>query len=144
MQLAAAVADDQYEENDSLVAAANLGTLSAVKTISNLVMADSQDWFRFTMSGAGTTSDYVSIQFTHSQGDLDLAVYNSSGQRVRVSEGTVNNERVSLNGLAAGAYYVKVLGYRGVSNPNYALTIDPGIKIVNPPPTSGSKSICNM
>jgi Leishmanolysin/Bacterial pre-peptidase C-terminal domain len=133
--------DDQFENNDTRATASALGSLTQARTVTNLAMADSQDWFRFTMSGAGVASDYVSIQFTHSQGDLDLALYNSNGQRIRLSEGVANSERVTLSGLAAGTYYVNVYGYRGVNNANYSLTIDPGVQTVTPPPTNSGFQI---
>jgi hypothetical protein len=128
----AAPADDAYENNDSFGAAYNLGTLTTTRTISGLRMADSQDWFRFTMNGAGTTADYVRINFTHSQGDVDLELYNASGSRLRIANGVSNSETISLSGLGAGTYYVKVYGYNGAQNPNYSLTIDPGAGSVTP------------
>lgn len=126
------VADDAYEQNDSFAAAYNLGSLTATRTISGLKMADSQDWFKFTMNGAGATSDYVRIDFTHAQGDLDVQLYNASGSLLRTSNGTGNSEQISLNGLGAGTYYVKIYGYNGAFNPNYSLAIDPGAAAVTP------------
>ncbi len=128
---AAALTDDGYEQNDTLATARNLGTLTATTTISNLVMADTADWYRFTTTKTGTTSDNVSIGFLHAQGDLDLELYNASGARLRVSSGVSNSEAVSLNGLAAGSYYIRVFGYRGVTNPSYSLTINPPRTIVD-------------
>lgn len=117
--------DDSYEENDSINAASNLGTLTSRRTLSNLVMADSADWFRFTTSGAGTSSSSVSMTFSHAQGDLDLRLYDSAGNLVRYSDSASNSETVSLNGLAAGTYYVQVYGYNGARNPNYTLDVNP-------------------
>jgi hypothetical protein len=122
----AAGTDDIFEENDTLATAANLGTLTAQQTWSNLKMADSADWYKFTMSGTGTTANFVQIAFTHSQGDLELRLYNSSGTQIGSSEGATNTENISLNGLAAGTYYVQVFGYQGAINPNYSLTVNPG------------------
>lgn len=118
--------DDSFEENDSLAQASNLGSLSARRVLNNLVMADASDWFRFSMSSSGSTTDYVSISFTHAQGDLDLRLYDASGTLIRYSDSVSNTERVSLNGLTAGTYYVQVYGYRGVFNPSYTLDIQPG------------------
>src|SRR5262249_35458143 len=56
-------ADDSYEENDGLGQASDLGTLSGRRTIDGLVMADSADWYRFTMPGPGSSAHYVSINF---------------------------------------------------------------------------------
>ncbi len=122
---ATALADDSYENNDSQATAANLGTLTATTTLSQLVMADSQDWFRFTTVAAGTSANSVSISFQNSAGNLQLALYNSSGTLVGSSLGTGNSETISLNGLAAGTYSVLVYGNGGALNPSYSLSINP-------------------
>jgi hypothetical protein len=125
--------DDNYENNDTPSAASNLGTLTDDRTISNLVMADGNDWYKFSMGGAGAGSDAVSLSFQHARGDLDLQVYDASGALVGQSTSISNRETVSLNGQAAGTYYVRVFGYNGASNPNYSLSIAPGTRISTPP-----------
>ncbi len=67
----------------------------------------------------------MSISFQNSQGNLQLALYNSAGTLLAISQGTGNSETVSLNGRAAGTYYVEVFGLNGALNPNYSLTINP-------------------
>src|SRR5262249_55543481 len=98
---------------------------TATRTITGLVMADSADWFRFTINQAGSSSA-VTIRFQHAQGNLDLRLYDASGTQLRSSEGTGDSERISLDGLAAGTYHVQVYGYPGAHNPNYTLEINPG------------------
>lgn len=127
--------DDSYEENDTRTAARDLGTLTGATTINNLKMADLHDYYKFTMSGTGTSADYVQISFLHSQGDLDLEILNSAGTRVGIDQGTTNSERVNLTNLAAGTYYVHVYGYNGARNPNYSLTIDPAAASTPPAQT---------
>ncbi len=137
-----AAADDGFENNDTFAQAANLGTLTARRTVSNLVLADSADWFRFTTSTAGTAASSVSISFLNSQGNLNLELYNSAGQRLRFSAGTGNGEIVSLSGLAAGTYYARVYG---AANPSYTLDVVPpaaqGFGGVSPPTHQGSFDI---
>jgi Leishmanolysin/Bacterial pre-peptidase C-terminal domain len=135
--------DDAYENNDTFATANNLGTITASRTISSLVMADSADWFRFTTSATGTSSSTVSLSFLNSQGNLQLALYNSSGVQVASSLGTGNSESVSLNGLAAGTYYVDVFGASGATNPNYSLTINPPTTTTTPT-SSGFQITLNM
>ena len=141
--------DDAYEDNDTsaivdgrpegAMYSPNLGLLTSQQVISNLVMADSADWYKFQMGGAGTATNFVRIDFTHSQGDLDIEVYQSDGTTlVGFSNGVSNREEVSLNGQSAGIYYVKVYGYQGVSNPNYTLTINPATSLA--PPTNVAAS----
>lgn len=132
-----APADDSYEDNDTFSTASNLGTITSTRTINNLVMADGNDWFRFTLSTAGTTSSSAVINFQHAQGDLDLELYNSAGTRIGNSAGVGNSETISLNGLAAGTYAVRILGYQAATNPNYSLVITPS----GTPPTAGGFSI---
>jgi hypothetical protein len=126
--------DDAYEDNDTLATASNLGTLSSQQTINNLQMQDAADWFKFTMNGTGTTSNFVSTAFTHSAGDIDMKLFNSAGTQIGASEGSTNEERISLSGLASGTYYVQVFGYNGARNPSYSLTVNPATTSA-PPPT---------
>jgi hypothetical protein len=118
-------ADDAYESNDTFAQAANLGTLTAPRSIPNLVLADAVDWFRFTTTAAGTAAGSVAIAFQNAQGNLGLELYNAGGQRLRTSNGSGNGEAVSLSGLAAGTYFVRVFGTQGATNPNYTLTVTP-------------------
>lgn len=129
------VSDDRFEPNNTFSQAADLGVLKANHTEQNLVMADAGDWYRFTMNGQGNISNYVGVNFQHTAGDLDLEVYNSSGRRLGLSDGVTNSEVVSLSGLSAGTYYVHVYGYRGATNPNYSLTVSPGVASTTPSPT---------
>jgi hypothetical protein len=125
--------DDSYENNDTFGSSFNLGTLSANRTISGLKLADASDWYRFTTVAPGTSASSVSISFTNSQGNLQLALFNASGAQLATSLTTGNKETISLNGRAAGTYYVRVYGNAGVHNPNYSLSIVPPQEIVVPP-----------
>ncbi len=118
---AAALVDDTYEENDTFATAKSLGTITGTKTISGLVMADTNDFFKFTTTAAGTSTSRIVMSFTHSAGDLDIILYNSAGQQLKISQGVTNTETISLSGLAAGTYTARVYGYRGVTNPAYSL-----------------------
>lgn len=120
------LADDSYENNDTRATAANLGILTASQTLNNLVQADANDWYRFTLASTAASSSVVSTAFTHADGDLDLELYNSAGVRLKVSQGITNSERISLGGLAAGTYFVRVYGYRGTWNPSYSLSVTLG------------------
>lgn len=128
----APIVDDSYEQNDTSATAANLGALKGSLTIPNLVMADANDFYKFSLSATGTGSNYVQIAFNHSQGDLDFALYNSAGTLVGISESTTNAEKISLSGFVAGTYYARAYGYQSALNPNYTLSFN-----TPSPPTSG-------
>jgi hypothetical protein len=116
--------DDSFEQNDTLRTARELGRLTAPLRLGTLGLVDGNDWFRFTTTKKGGASSKVSIAFQNGQGNLDLQLYSISGRLLKSSKSNGNGESVSLNGLKAGTYYIRVFG-RGVAvNSNYSLTIN--------------------
>lgn len=126
-QVTSSTTDDRYENNDSFVAAASLGTVNGRQTFTGLMLNDTQDWYRFTMRAAGTATTAVALGFSNARGDLDLRLYNASGGLLRSSLGHGDGERVSLSGLSAGTYYVQVVGYRGAHNSSYSLDLQTAV-----------------
>jgi hypothetical protein len=120
--------DDRYENNDTMATAYDLGALSGIRTVSNLQLVDSGDYYRFSMDGIGDVSDYVRINFQNAQGNLDLKVQDSNGTIFRSSTTNANEERISLAGMGPGVYYVRVFAKDEVSfNRNYTLEIAPAL-----------------
>jgi len=126
--------DDAYENNDTAARASNLGTLSATRTITNLRLLDSADWYKFTITQRGDLTSGANISFLNSQGNLDLRLYNSNRALVGMSQGNANTESISLNGFVPGVYYVQVVGLGGNQSPDYTLTLTPPGETVPPPP----------
>lgn len=129
--------EDSYEDNDSklqvdaLIAgaadSANLGVVADVAVIPDLAMIeDTEDWFRFETTVTGNRSDYVKIDFSHEIGNLNLELFDSDGEVVRRSQSFTDDELVSLQGLAAGVYYARVLGFDGARNARYDLRVQSG------------------
>lgn len=102
---------DNYESNDSREEAKPLGF--GVNRIPNLSISQSGDvdWFEFELSDKGNFSNVAGIDFTHGEGDLDLVLYDNSGEEVKRSQGVANTEEISLAGLASGTYYLKVFRF---------------------------------
>ena len=129
------VVDDIFEQNDTFAQAAQL-TLTpsgGATTFNNLIIASGDDdWFKFVLTSPGGVNDFVRISSSNST-DIDLALYNSANTFVGSSTSGGSNESVSLNGLAAGTYYVRAYGYAGASNPNYSLTISTPSTSTTPP-----------
>lgn len=117
--------DDDLEHNDQISDAVPLGELTTRTTVDNLVLADSEDWFSFVMTGTGTDSSYVAVEFSHDLGDVDLALYDHNGRRLGRSTTLDDREAISLDGLAAGEYFIQVYGYQGATNPSYHLEVSP-------------------
>jgi len=130
------VTADAYEDNDSVaqvnakpeggVNSANLGLIENKRTISALSVDDAEDWFKIRID-AVYPGAYVRMNSPWlRQGNINLSLHNSSGGQIRSSAGSYNYEQISLEGLAAGSYFVKVTRANSTNNPNYSLTLAPG------------------
>jgi hypothetical protein len=116
---------DRFEANDTRATATVLGTVSGTISVADLSIHTStdRDFFQFTTTGVGTSAHYVDVLFSHSNGDIDVRLLDSAGATLATSAGTSNNERMSLQGLAAGSYFVEVFGYSGARN-SYRLSFE--------------------
>lgn len=82
------------------------------------------DYYRFELTKAGAEGDEVLLQYRESLGLLNLKLENTSGALVREGQSKTNGLLLSLSGLAAGEYFLRVAGSTsGVTNPNYQLTL---------------------
>lgn len=116
--------DDAFEDNDTQATAFDLGTAVRTRTLSSLKMTDAADWFRFSLDVTGAASGgTATLQFTRSQGDLDIALYDVSGILLGTGVVAGNTEAISLTGLPSGSYQVRVVGVAGAFNPAYSLTL---------------------
>ncbi|MDD1437976.1 T9SS type A sorting domain-containing protein [Dolichospermum sp. ST_sed10] len=122
---------DWAETNNTAATAKDLRTINGLWQSSTInsqplsITTDDQDWFKFTITSAGTAENNAGITFSHDLGDIDLELYDATGTTLLRSSDSVNDyELVDLNGLAAGSYLLKVFGYNGATNPTYDLTIN--------------------
>jgi hypothetical protein len=136
---------DRYEPNESIAQvngrqegglnSPNLGTVNVLTSYDHLSIhtQSDNDYFRFRLNNTGRAGDYVRLTspFGTDVSDLDLKLYNASGQEIGSSVSGTNTEQITLSGRPPGYYYVRVYSYRG-SNPRYMLTIQPS---GNNPPT---------
>ncbi len=97
--------DDPYEPNNDKptvdaappggVNSPNLGILTTTRTIPNLVMADSADWFRFQTQGVGGINNSVSVSFSTAAGDLDAVLLRLDGTTVVRRRPTIPSARTT-------------------------------------------------
>ena len=146
--------DDSFEQNDEFEDVANapvgsngnLGVLFGPTVLADLVLkqynrneTSEVDWFRFEMTGEGTADSAVNLYYKSkfvqtNDGDLDIYLYKADDsdprgyKLVTRSEKVVDNvESISLEGLEAGVYFVKIVGFKGASNVGYKLELLPGV-----------------
>ena len=104
----------------------------------SLTTGNLSDWFKFTITRDGQTGQFASVTFDQNQSHLQIALYSSGDTTVPIEEGVADGDvsqadgdvnRIDLQGLAAGTYYIEVTG----SNPiaDYDLEVDATIA----PPT---------
>jgi hypothetical protein len=95
--------------------------------------ADETDYYRFTMSGAGRTDNYLSVQFDAAAGNVNLQLFDAQQRPIDLTNRFTNvklpdksgefvgNAQIDLSDLAAGDYYATI----DSADPfNYKLTID--------------------
>jgi V8-like Glu-specific endopeptidase len=122
IQVTQALQPDFFEPNDTFAAARNLGTLrDATHNGLNIHATGNDDYYRFTAGATGTLN--LSIAFTHSLGDIDMALLNSAGSVLASSTGTTNSEFISWSLTRGTTYGIRVYGYQGATNPSYSMTL---------------------
>ncbi|MGA2501278.1 MAG: S8 family serine peptidase, partial [Tepidisphaeraceae bacterium] len=113
---------DRFEPNDSFATATDLGTLvNDTEAGLSIHAANNDDYFRFTAAASGNLS--ADLSFVNANGDLDLFAYDSSQTLLGSSTGTGDGEHVAISVVAGMAYYLKVAGSHGATNPDYTLSI---------------------
>ena len=111
---------DRLESNNS----SGEATEVAVDAYNGLSIHDAdEDYFRINLPIGGTRVNFIGIQFSHSEGDLDLQLLDTDGNIVLTSDTVTNEEEISLEGLLAGDYFVRVYGFDSATAA-YAITFD--------------------
>jgi len=104
--------DDRYEENDVYTSAYDLSSYE-------------NTWLSGMTYGLGVQSDYdyyqisispgeellaVSLSFSHSAGNINLALYDSVGNFIKSSTSLTDDEYIDLLLATSGTYYLRVYG----------------------------------
>jgi len=115
------VKEDAYEENDTLETAWHPGydweRTWLFDFNGNGHQAD-DDWYRIDVD-PGSDHVQVDCRFIHAEGDIDIALYDSSGTLVAVSESSTDDEFIDQTVSSSGTYYIKV--YKGNAENAYNL-----------------------
>lgn len=129
-----AAVPDAYEQNDTVAQvnamieggpnSANLGLINAQRSITNLSIEDTYDYFKFRLNKTGTAGDYIQISSPYPGVDIDLRLCNSSGTILSSSTGNTGYDYISLSGRAPGSYFARI-DKVSANNPLYTLKIEP-------------------
>jgi len=106
------VTEDLYEENDTLFSAYDLGSSGHqfLSEIAGLATMTDEDWYSVTVgeNSLGLTADVI---FSHSEGDIDVELYDAQGSIITSANSEDDNEAINYSApLPGGTYYLRVFG----------------------------------
>ncbi len=100
-----------FEPNETRTAAATI--TYGVTNSAAITTSSDNDYFKVTTT---TTSNNTYSLVGPSGVDYDLTIYNSSGTVIGSGVSSTATETVTINGQAAGTYYIRVFGYNGANS----------------------------
>ncbi len=114
--------DDSFEQNDTAAEASNInpGPVGAAK-----LCPGDEDWYAISLNAGDDLN--VTLSFTHSAGDLDLALYRPDDLQTPLADSRTrtDNEVASFNGApVAGLYLVRVFGANNTATNDYNLLVE--------------------
>ena len=109
--------EDNYEENDTLATAYDLSPQEGVwlSAINGFGTQADEDWYRMYVT-PGTERVLVDALFIHSEGDIDIDLYDASGTPLAYSVSSSDNEHIVYTVPTGGAYYYIVVYYGNQGN----------------------------
>ena len=122
---------------DALEPNENMSTATQVTppfSHNNLSIHISSDDDYFAVSLAANETVWANITFSHSLGDIDMEIEDSTSNQLDLSQSTSNDEAVSASVTTAQTVYIHVYGWASATN-TYAITIqtsNSGGTITNP------------
>ncbi len=114
-----AVIDDIYEENDDYISAYDIGNLE--QTWLSGIQAD-EVWYKIYVH-AGSERVKIDLQFSHADGDIDLALTNANGDILEASDSATDNEFIDYT-VPLGDVYYYIWVHHGNAGNSYNLWWD--------------------
>ncbi|NES85273.1 MAG: hypothetical protein F6K10_29820, partial [Moorea sp. SIO2B7] len=101
--------EDAYEENDNLLGAYDLSNNANtwLSDLSGEGIARDEDWYKLTVS-SNNQRLIVDLEFTHTDGNLNLSLYDENANFILGSSSLTDNEQIDTVLAESGTYYLKV------------------------------------
>ncbi|NQT21459.1 MAG: hypothetical protein HQ592_17270 [Planctomycetes bacterium] len=102
-------ADDNYEENDTRLAAYDFSSRQQtwLSEIDGSAVQADDDWYRIQVI-PGKENVIVDCRFTHSEGDIDVQLLSSTGNLLAFAKTATDNEYIDTVVPIMGTYYILV------------------------------------
>ena len=110
---------DALESNENMSTATQVTPPFSHNNLSIHISSD-DDYFAVTLAAGETV--WSNITFSHSLGDIDMEIEDSTSNQLDISQSTTNDEAVSTNVTTAQTVYIHVYGWASATN-TYAITI---------------------
>ncbi|MFO7889180.1 MAG: carboxypeptidase regulatory-like domain-containing protein [bacterium] len=103
------IQDDNYEENDDYTTAYNLSSYEGtwLSSINGSGVQLDEDWYEIYVD-PGELYLNIDVIFNHSDGNIDIGIYNGSLTWLGWASSTTDNESLNLILPQGGTYYIKV------------------------------------
>jgi CSLREA domain-containing protein len=110
------IPDDNYEPNNTLETAYDItgDEKTWLEDIDGLGVANNPDWYKLE-TGSGYENLIINLQFTHADGDIDMRLYDASGNYITDADSETDNELIETP-APAGIYYLQVYPFSGSLN----------------------------
>jgi hypothetical protein len=105
--------DDAYEQNDTRIHAFHPGfnwEATPLSSINGPGVQSDDDWYRIDVTPGGYERVIIDCLFAHVEGDVDIALHNSSGAVLASSLGVTDSEHIDFTVAGTGTYYIRVFG----------------------------------
>ena len=101
--------DDAYEPNNSRGDAYDLSSdeRTWLSSIGGMGIQNDDDWYRIYVN-SGYERVQVDCRFSDAEGDIDISLYNESGNHLISATSTTDNEFVDYTVSGGGTYYIRV------------------------------------
>lgn len=101
--------DDAGEDDDARTSARTVTFASDVASVDGTICPGDDDWIAIPMTGPGRIEALV--LFDHSMGDIDIALHDPSGTRLRSSVTSTDDEMIAVDVAGGGTYALRVYGF---------------------------------
>ncbi|MCB9593539.1 MAG: hypothetical protein H6719_12465 [Sandaracinaceae bacterium] len=101
--------DDLGEDDDSRTTARTLTFTSDVASAEGTACSGDDDWLAIPMSGPGTID--VLVLFDHALGDIDIALYDPMGTRLRSAVSSTDDEMMTVDVSGGGTYTLRIYSF---------------------------------
>ena len=108
---------DRYESNNTRSTATDRSESLAGRLNGTIHTGSDEDWFKFTLSGIGTSANKIELTKTSTTSQR-VVLYDANGNQL----GSKLQKSISLAGRPAGTYYAKVYDSVDMASGDYTLT----------------------